>query len=228
MEDSKQIITELLDYLGLKAPTLAKTIGVKYQRLYDIQTGKTKHISYEIANKIKKAYPEINMGWLIGDDYEMLGDYIRKSDMDKGVAKNPYFEEFTIQGGAGHGDGSESAIEPSGYMCVPGIQQSSDVPFIRVRGNSMLNTADPNHSIPSGSWVAIRKVLTHTIRWGEVYALQTIDGPIVKKIMPSEKEGYIRCVSLNEDYPPFDLPVSDVVGDSFYLVVGVVGVQVWN
>lgn len=223
MSNAKEIIRELLDYLGIKAPTLAKNIELPHYRISDMIGGRTQKVPYEVASKICARYPEINIDWLLGK-----GDVMLKSSVVNYDTQNPYFEEFTIQGGAGHGDGSESAIEPSGYMCVPGIQQSSDVPFIRVRGNSMLNTADPNHSIPSGSWVAIRKVLSSTIRWGEVYALETIDGPIVKKIMPSEKEGHIRCVSLNEDYPPFDMPVSDVVGDSFYLVVGVVGVQVWN
>lgn len=45
--------------------------------------------------------------------------------------------------------------------------------------------------------------------------------------MPSDKENCIRCVSFNEDYPPFDMPVTDIVGDLF-IVKGVVNVQIWN
>lgn len=38
--ESKDIINSLLQYLGVKAPTLAKEIGVLYSRIPKIQSGK--------------------------------------------------------------------------------------------------------------------------------------------------------------------------------------------
>ena len=53
----KEIINSVLDELGIKAPTLAEQIGVLYQRIFDLQKGKTKKISSQLANAIIKAYP---------------------------------------------------------------------------------------------------------------------------------------------------------------------------
>lgn len=43
-------INLILDHVGIKAPTFAKHIGVKYQRILDIQNGKVKNISAEVAS----------------------------------------------------------------------------------------------------------------------------------------------------------------------------------
>ena len=44
--------------------------------------------------------------------------------------------------------------------------------------------------------------------------LDTVNGSVVKTIVPSDKEGCIRCVSINPDprYAPFDVPLSSVYG----------------
>lgn len=70
--DSKNRIEIVLSQLEIKAPTLAKNIGVKYQRIYDIQKGKTKDISGEVANAIVSKYPQFNINWILGSDSEML------------------------------------------------------------------------------------------------------------------------------------------------------------
>jgi len=58
----------ILSELNIKAPTFAKNIGVQYQRIFDIQRGKTQKISGEIANKINATYPYISMEWLLSDE----------------------------------------------------------------------------------------------------------------------------------------------------------------
>lgn len=170
-----------------------------------------------------------------GEKFDNKGDLTRKllelCEEDGGkkeISGNPYFSDFSIQGGDGHGDGKEQALEPDGYMTVPGINPTSEIPFLKVRGQSMLNKKDPEHSIPPGSWLAVRRVMGDAIHWGEVYAVMTVDGPIVKRLMPSDKPDCVRCVSFNEDYPPFDLPTIDIVNGGIYIVKGVVNVQIWN
>lgn len=65
-------INLILDHVGIKAPTFAKHIGVKYQRILDIQNGKVKNISAEVASHIRDAYPQFNIGWLLTGEGEML------------------------------------------------------------------------------------------------------------------------------------------------------------
>lgn len=86
--------------------------------------------------------------------------------------------------------------------------------LIRVKGDSM----SPKFS--GGDLLACRKVMdTYFLQWGRCYVVYTrSQGVMVKRLQPSEKEGYIRCVSDNEKYAPFDVPTEDIV--SLALVSG--------
>lgn len=225
MTEGQKKLEKLLDYVGMGIPTLAARVGVNRQRFYDIKKGKTSDFTFDFAEKICAAFPNIKIKWLVGDGENFLQDSYIKETTQKG---NPFFANFTAQGGYAQGNGQERALIPDGYMSVPGINPEADVPFIMVRGKSMINKADPSHSIAPGSWIAVKRVVGGAIRWGEVYAMETVDGPIVKRLMPSDRENCVKCVSFNEDYPPFDLPVADIVDGALYLVKGVVNVQIWN
>ena len=51
------------------------------------------------------------------------------------------------------------------------------------------------------------------IPWGEVFVLDTVNGAVIKKVVPSEKgEDYIRCVSINTEYAPYDVSKADIFG----------------
>ena len=61
----KDIIELILNDLGIKAPTFANSIGLKYQRILDIQSGKTKKISSTVADAIIEKYPQYSKVWLL-------------------------------------------------------------------------------------------------------------------------------------------------------------------
>lgn len=63
-----EIIELILNDLGVKAPTFAKSIGVLYQRVLDIQNGRVKKISYDLAKKIIEKYPQYNESWLLSGE----------------------------------------------------------------------------------------------------------------------------------------------------------------
>lgn len=71
MQGSEKI-NEILLNLSIKAPTFAKRIGVKYQRILDIQSGKVKKISGELANYIINTYPQFDINWLLTGEGSML------------------------------------------------------------------------------------------------------------------------------------------------------------
>lgn len=99
---------------------------------------------------------------------------------------------------------------------------------IRAGGRSMINRNVPERSINDRDIVGCRIVRSRShIRWGEVYALATYDGIMIKKIEQSEQEGYITCVPFNKDegYKPYDIPINEVY--DWALVVGVVSVKTW-
>ena len=78
---------------------------------------------------------------------------------------------------------------------------------ITVKGDSMAP------KIPSKSKVFIKKIdHSRFVEWGEIYVLDTCNGTVIKRIMPTDDAQVIRCVSLNADYPSFDVALVDVYG----------------
>lgn len=80
----KEIISEVLKYVGVNAPTFANRIGVNYQRINDLQTGKVQKVSQDLANKIMCAYPQLDMRWLLTGEGSMLrdGGYVVQNNRD--------------------------------------------------------------------------------------------------------------------------------------------------
>ena len=109
------------------------------------------------------------------------------------------------------------------------------IPFMReydfsieAHGDSMINRVDTRKSIRSGDIVACKKVKSRSqIRWGEVYALATMDGFTVKRVMKSEKEGHVLCVPFNTEdgFESFDIPTVEIF--DWALVVGVASINKW-
>lgn len=80
---AKEKINKVLDYLNVKAPTFASSINVPYQRIYDMQRGKTANISGEVANAIVGVYPQFNITWLLAGSGDMIlhsSDVMQNSD----------------------------------------------------------------------------------------------------------------------------------------------------
>ena len=91
--------------------------------------------------------------------------------------------------------------------------------LIRVKGDSMAP-----HFV-GGDLLACRKVVdAFFFQWGRCYVVYTrSQGVMVKRVQPSEKEGWITCVSDNPKYAPFDVPLEDVV--SVALVNGSISLE---
>ena len=62
--DAKVIIDKVLKAVGLNAPTFAKTIGVNYQRIVDLQRGRVKKFHPEIVKGIIDKWPNVNANFL--------------------------------------------------------------------------------------------------------------------------------------------------------------------
>lgn len=68
----------------------------------------------------------------------------------------------------------------------------------QVTGDSM----SPEY--PSGSQIIVKKIDEAAfVQWGEVYLLDTDNGPILKQVRQTERDDVVECVSLNPAYQPF-------------------------
>ena len=180
-------------------------------------------------------YPQVSgeIQRLVINRYELPHNYF-KQDESPVVNTSPYYDNATIEGGHGTGNGQEvfALNNAAGAVALPDMPLGADTPYIKVHGRSMVNPADPEHSIPDGAMIALRPA-NHTelneIHWGKVYAFLTEDGAMVKKVLPSTIEGNIVCASFNEQegYSPFELPASKIIGGLYY-VAGVVYAKRWK
>ena len=197
---------------------IAEKIGTAQPNVSSAFLGNPKVLTRGFMRKLNTAFNGIfNEDWVFTGEGSML-----KQQAIEQPQGSPYFDTITVEGGSGMGSGMEqlTAHDAAGFISVPGLKTGSDTPFIQVHGNSMLNRNNPEFSIPNGAWVGLQRCASNVIHWGEVYCLMTTTGPIVKKLLPSDKEDCIKCVSFNTEdgYAPFDLPHSEIIPPLFKIV----------
>ena len=219
MENSgKEVISLILKELGIKAPTFANSIGVKYQRILDIQNGKTKKVSPIVADAIIEKYPQFNRIWLLTGEGEMLKDIEPKrislgASMMKSAIDQPDAAIYTVpllpisaQGGS-FNDFVESIKENDCERIVSPIK-AVDL-AVTVSGDSMA----PEY--PSGCKILIKKINEEAfIEWGKVYVLDTCNGTVIKEVHRGKTEDEIECYSINPDpkFQPFSVKFADIFG----------------
>lgn len=204
-KELRKILHEVQANTDLSQLQIAEELGMSPKVMSDMVNGR-KSDKYTLAtiNKIKERYNLVKH--------------------DDGI---PFYdvENFECGTPAGFGGALEST-NPDGYFNFPWVKPDGNTFCVKAHGNSMLNTKDPIHSINHGSFVALKHNEVNTIQWGEVYALATANGYIIKKLMPSEREGFVKCVSFNsEEFPPYDLDVNEIY--DYAIVVGVATINLW-
>lgn len=239
--DASEIIQKVIENESINANLLASKMGIKRtQPIYDILSGKIKKISSDYALKIIEAYPRYNMLWLLTGAGEMLISedtaHLMK-DIQEQAAEGVSHLEMTSHmiphvmeecADCGKPNGFDIAIieDRCPKYSIPGLVGCDFT--IPARGRSMINRRFPEKTIKDGDIIGCKRWTSRShVRWGEVYVLSTTGGITVKQILPSEQEGYIRCVPFNEDegFQPFELPVDEIY--DWAIVVGVVSLSMW-
>ena len=162
-------------------------------------------------DKISKAYPQLNMTWLLTGEGEMLkGAEPQRETEDKRRSEQvsvPYTVPL-IPISAQGGSFNDFVVSVRDGDCEKVISPVRHVDFaLTVTGDSMA----PEY--PGGSQVLVRKVDGRAfIEWGRVYVLDTCNGTVIKKLNPGRDDEEVQCVSVNPDYQPFYVKLSDVYG----------------
>mgnify|MGYP002753738562 CR=1 FL=1 len=231
--DAQQVIQNLLDHLGIKAPTLASEVDVLYRRVYDIQSGKTRKVSGDLANKIVARYPDISLHWLLTGEGEMLRTAEEKAEeKPHRIESNvrpvlegerewveiplvPYRARAGVLSGFGDPDWQE------GKQTMPVLidrRLSGDYLLFEVEGDSMDDGSSTSflegdvllcRVCPRGDWQYGIK------RRGDTYCVVATDaeGIALKMITKHDKsENTITCHSLNSIYDDYIVSLSDVKG----------------
>lgn len=172
-------------------------------------------IAHKTQIKIQKAFPELNMTWLLLGE----GNMLRESNVTQTTNIPELPKETTkkdpqskivplIPISAQGGSLNDFSISVMNYECEKVVSPMMDVDFaISISGDSMA----PEY--PSGCQVLIKKINESAfIEWGKVYVLDTCNGIIIKKLMPSESPDKVVCVSINPDYPKFEVDFKYIHG----------------
>ena len=155
--------------------------------------------------------PDLNSDWLLTGEGEMLKSKNDPCDKDGSGNEDIEIEHVRLLPLFAHGGSlSDFTVSVKDCDCEKVVSPVKGADFaIQVTGDSMA----PEY--PSGSVILIKKINESAfIEWGKAYVLDTENGSVVKKVVPSDKEGCIRCVSINPDpsFAPFDVPLRSVFG----------------
>lgn len=216
----QEIINKVLEELNLKAPTFAESIGVKYQRIFDLQKGKVKKISSSLANDIISKYGQFNLTWLLTGEGEMLNTPNQLSDeaslIDEPIIlRVPLVSQYAQAGYlSGYADAAYMATLPTIPYIVDHEAQGHYVAF-EVKGDSMNDGTED--AILEGDRLLCREIQPHLwvdsklhIRKWDFVIVHT-EGILVKRIIDHDVENHtITIHSLNSMYPDKVINLADV------------------
>lgn len=202
----KQRLIEYLNYKKIGQNKFEKMAGISNGYISNIKES----IGTSILTKIFNASKDLNPDWLLYGEGEMLktspGGVPAMPPPGGEAAHVVLLLPVSAQGGSLNDfvlsvreDDCEKVISP-----VRGVDFA-----MQVTGDSMA----PEY--PNGSRIFIKRINEKAfIEWGKTYVLDTCNGSVIKRIVPSENKGFIKCVSINTDpiYAPFEVALSDIYG----------------
>ena len=211
MSETKERLLQFLRYKKLGQQKFEISIGMSNGWANKVGDS----IRENTLQKIKEVYPELNIAWLKSGVVEMLitGD-------SEGTLETPgdseTSEEITakliplLPIAAQGGSLNDFVVSVKESDCEKVVSPIRGADFaMPISGDSMA----PEY--PNGSQIFIKRINEKAfIEWGKVYVLDTCNGVVVKVLVPSQKDGYVRCVSINTDpiFAPFEVAWEDIHG----------------
>ena len=226
--ESKDILGAILSELKLNTREFSDILGYSLTKLYDLQRGKTKKLSADLVALIMEKYPTFSKTWLLTGEGDMLCTIpVKNQPRTKDEPRTNQPTTCHTQAGiplipvdavAGFNgiDSPTIQIHDCQRYLVPEFQQLNAEFMIRVSGSSMY----PKYS--SGDILACRKLTSyHFIQWGKIYVIDSEQGAMVKRLFPCDEDAdYVICKSDNPNYPPFELPKTEI--RSLSIVLGAI------
>lgn len=193
METIRERLTRFAEAQGFRGlGGLEKECGFQKNTLTKNREG----INSNTLKRIVDKYPQLSLDWVILGKGEELREV---TQLPHTLPLIPY-EAFA---GPGLPAFEDERIED--FYTVSEFKNSDFL--IRVKGDSM------TPKFNGGDLVACKKVTeAYFFQWGRVYVIYTnSQGIMIKRVQPSEDDAYIKCVSDNPKYAPFDVPKSDIL-----------------
>lgn len=224
MSAVKNRLEQFIKAMNLSTRSFERSINASVGFVRNIRQS----ISPDKQSDILKVYPNLNMTWLLlGEGCMLRDDSVVKNtsynlpEPPKDTTKKDPQSKIVplIPISAQGGSLNDFSISVMNYECEKVVSPMMDVDFaISISGDSMA----PEY--PSGCQVLIKRINESAfIEWGKVYVLDTCNGTIIKKLMPSESSDRVVCVSINPAYPQFEVAFKYIQG--IYRVMMVMAVK---
>lgn len=206
---------ELADYLGVSKAQMSKIVSgaspLRHEHLLKLLSN-DRNWNTEFLTDPLWARLESGNGSLAKEGADAI-----RNRMEKATSPIPLIP-FDAVAGPGSPVYEDERVED--YYTVSEFKESDFL--IRVKGDSM----SPHFT--GGDLLACKRIdvngSLYFLQWGRCYVIYTrSQGCMVKRVQPSEREGWIKCVSDNCNYAPFDVPMDDVV--SVALVNGSISLE---
>ena len=211
MSETKERLLQFLRYKKLGQQKFEISIGMSNGWANKVGDS----IRENTLQKIKEVYPELNIAWLKSGVGEMLNTGDSEGTLET-PGDNETSEEITakliplLPIAAQGGSLNDFVVSVKESDCEKVVSPIRGADFaMPISGDSMA----PEY--PNGSQIFIKRINERAfIEWGKVYVLDTCNGVVVKILVPSQKEGYVRCVSINTDpiFAPFEIAWEDING----------------
>lgn len=211
----------LLEFIEFKKITIQKFFEITGIKRGFLDSDKLNQaVSDKHFAMIFASFPELSPDWLITGKGEMLRNGVSEPhpQHSPNMAGIPLVEIEAVAG-FGNADFAITEQDVKDYYIVPEFSLLHIDFMLKIRGSSMY----PKYN--SGDVVACTIIKERNfIQWNRCHIIATASqGILCKRLLPSERKGYIRAVSDNTSYPPFEIPEEDITGIA--LVVGVVRME---
>lgn len=204
MERKVERFDKYMKYKGLNDNKVTNSLGLSVGTL-----GKSRKENRDLSDRniesILKFYTDLNRTWLLTGEGEMLtgaqAEQTKQSFTESDIHLIPLLP-VSAQGGSLN-DFVVSIKESSCEKIISPIKGADYA--MSVSGESMA----PEY--PSGSQILIKRIDEKAfIDWGRVYVLDTCNGTVIKRLFPSDTADKVLCKSINPEFPPFEVLLSDV------------------
>ena len=214
MKERMERFDKYMKYKGLNDNQVTNKCGLSKGLIGQARTGKS-DLGIKAIDKILIIYQDLNRVWLLTGEGEMIKNNLTPQqyyggDTEKQKAGEPQMyivSLIPISAKGGTLDEFSRGIMENDCEKVLSPIKGADF-AITVCGDSM----SPDY--PSGCHIFIKKIEERAfIDWGKVFVLDTVNGTIIKKLMPvADDPSKIKCISINPEYPPYEISLEYVRG----------------
>mgnify|MGYP003490455625 FL=1 len=200
-----------LEFIKFKGLTMKA-----FEQRCDLSTGYVtsmrKGYGSEKLNNVLTAFPELNREWLLYGEGDMLSSTSsaqpQPSVKNERVADDEAYKVPLVPISALAGSLNDFSLSVKRDDCETVISPIKDIDMaIKISGDSM----EPEY--PSDSQVFVKKINERAfLEWGRVYVLNTCNGIVIKRLMPTNDPNTVLCESINPKYPPFEVNLENVNG----------------